>query len=1147
MHHLRWIACLCAALSVAWAQNVSTTLRGTVSDASGAAVPGARCSLTNTETNAVASATSWSDGVFTFPNTPRGTYQLDIRADGFKVLTLKDLHLTSSEVRDLGTLTLPIGETREVVTVETQATPVQVASGERSGIVTGSQLNNLALKGRDFFALMQTVPGVVDTKSSRETTTNTSNTGIYINGARDNQKNFTVDGMTTHDTHSNGSTPFVPNMDAIAEVRILSGNYQAEYGRSAGGVISVITKSGTRDIHGTAFDFFRNEALNANSFFNNRTGTKKLPYRYNIGGYSVGGPIFIPNKFNRNRDKFFFFVSQEFTRVTRDYGNKFVTVPTELERAGNFSQSFDVNGALIPVTDPLTGQPFPGNVIPASRHSQLGLGSLNIFPLPNYVDPDPRNRYRYNFRSGYSGPTPRDNTIVRFDANLTSTTQLYYRYGRDKDPKNIPWDDWKTGGINFLLTPVYVDNGGSGHLVHLTKTFSPTVVSDLSYGFNRVRRVFDYEDPSLVARSRAGNIPQWFSDAGEADYLPNFIFGGQPANTANLNLPAQIPNSYANPYHSFRGSVSWIAGKHTIKAGLALEHTLAEAPTGGAFRGVFDFNRDVNNPFDAGHSYANALLGNFRTYTEASRRNLTRQSFWNTEWFVQDNWRVASRLVVDLGIRFYHLPPIHEENNLAATFDPSLYNAANAPALYVPARNAAGQRVAMDPRTGTLAIAPLIGQFVPGSGDPANGMGVGGVNGYPAGLAIRPRVAYGPRFGFAYDVFGNGRTALRGGWGMFADTGQNNPFSNTTGNPPVAYTPTLNYGNIDTFAQGGGVIGPTNMNAYFGDHRSPSTMNYSLGVQHQLGGSTLLDVAYVGALSRHLFLVRNINPIPLYARFDPANQDPTQPGRPLPDNFLRPYAGYGDLNTYENVGTSNYNGLQVSLNRRFSRGFQFGVSYTFSKTLGVADGDTNGISPYFDPRSRNYGPLSFDRSQVLVVNYMYDLPKVGTMMGWRPAKWVLDNWQVSGISTFSTGAPITPSFSTVDGADLTGSSEGSRINVTGDPNLDKSERDFFQNFNTAAFARPARGDFGNAGVGILRGPGINNWDVNITKRIPLWGEGRWIQFRTELFNAFNHTQFDGMYTTARFDAAGNQVDPNFGAFSSARAPRTIQLSLKAFF
>lgn len=1130
-----------------FSQTVSTTVRGTVTDPSGAAIPTARCVLTNDETNAISTANSFADGSFTFTNTPRGTYTLVIRADGFKALTLKSIHLLSGEVRELGTMTLAVGESKEVVQVEAEPTPVQVASGERSGLVTGTQLNNLALKGRDVFALLQTTTGVVDTKSSRETTSNTSNTGIYINGARDNQKNFTVDGMTTHDTHSNGSTPFVPNMDAIAEVRILTSNYQAEYGRSAGGVISVITKSGSRDFHGTAFEYFRNEAMNANSFFNNRAATPKLPYRYNIYGYSVGGPIFIPNRFNRDRNRFFFFVSQEFTKVKRDYGSKFVTMPTALEREGDFSQSYDVNGALLPVIDPLTRLPFANNVIPKARLSASGTSVLNFFPLPNYVDPDPRNRYRYNYRSAYSGDTPRTDTIARIDANISSQTQLYYRFGKDSQPANIPWDDWKTGSTNFLLSPIQVDQAGWGHLVHLTQTISPTMVAEVTYGFNKVARTFDYQNPDAVSRQKLAGLSQWYPDAGEKDYVPNLVFGGQPANTAVVGLTPQIPNVYANPYHSLTATVSKVVGKHALKIGIAWEHTLAQAPTGNAFRGQFDFGRDVNNPYDTGNSFSNAALGYFRSYTEATRRNLTRQSFRNTEWFIQDNWRVTKRLALDYGIRFYNLPPIAEASHLASTFDISLYNAANAPALYFPAINAEGKRVAINPLTGVLAPAPLIGQFVPNSGNPANGMGVGGENGYPTGLAKRPFLAYGPRFGFAYDVFGTGRTAIRGGWGMFADTGQNNPFSSTTGNPPVSYTPTLFYDNLGTYAENPGAIGPSSMSAYFGEHRSPTTMNFSLGIQQQMPGSLLLDVAYVGALSRHLFILRNINPIAQYARFDPANGDPTQPGKPLPDNFLRPYKGYGDINVYENSGSSNYHALQASLNRRFSRGLQFGVSYTWSKALGVADSDTSSLSPYFSPRSRNYGPMSFDRTHIAVINYMYDLPKLGSRINARPAKWVLDNWQVSGITTFSTGAPLTPSYALVDGADLTGSSETARINVVGDPWLAPSERTFYRNFNTAAFARPAKGDFGNGGSGILRGPGFANWDVNATKRFPLFSESRWVQFRAELFNIFNHTQFDGMSTTARFDTNGQQVDPNFGTFTSAKAPRTIQLSLKVVF
>jgi hypothetical protein len=272
----------------------------------------------------------------------------------------------------------------------------------------------------------------------------------------------------------------------------------------------------------------------------------------------------------------------------------------------------------------------------------------------------------------------------------------------------------------------------------------------------------------------------------------------------------------------------------------------------------------------------------------------------------------------------------------------------------------------------------------------------------------------------------------------------------------------------------------------------------------------------------------------MYGRFDSSNGDSTQPGRALPDNFFRPYSGYGDLNAALWAGNSNYNALQMSANRRFKRGLQFGAAFTWSKTLGYASADGDSVSPYFSARSRNYGPLSFDRPFMLVLNYMYDLPKVGSRMGFSPAKWVLDNWQISGITSFVSGSPFTPGLSTVDGADLTGSTEGARITV-------------FRNFNTEAFARTPALSFGNAGIGILHGPGMNNWDIAISKRFPLFSEGRYFQFRTELFNAWNHTQFSGYYTSARFDASGKQTDPNFGAYSAARPPRTIQLSLRVNF
>lgn len=1128
------------------AQNVSSSVKGMVVDPSGAPVPEASCQLTSQATGAATTVKSATDGSFTFPTAFAGAFTLTVQASGFKTLQIKDIFVTSSEIRSLGRVTLQLGEVKESVSVQAEVADLQLASAERSGVVTGVQLNDIALKGRDFFALLATIPGVVDTNASRETTTNASNGGTFINGARDNQKNFSVDGITDMDVGSNQSLAFMPNMDSIAEVKILTSNYQAEFGRNSGGMVTVITRSGTKAFHGSAYDYYRHESLNANSFYNNRTGTQKAPYRYRISGYSVGGPIFIPNKINKNKEKFFFFFSQEYTGVKRDFGSKFVNVPTAAERRGDYSQSMDVNGALIVVRDPVNGQPFAGNQVPQSRINKLGQSMLNFFPAANYTDPDPRNLYRWNYRSVFSGNTPRRNDILRVDANLAPTFTMYYRYGHDKDIKSLPWDDWKTGSMNYLLSPVYVQNPGSGHLVRTTKTFSPTFVNEFIFAHNRMRRDFDVIDPQLLSRDKMGNPAEWFPNPSNAkNYVPNVSFGGQPANTVTL-APATIPNSYQNPNFTFTDNVTKIQGAHNLKAGIYIEHVHLEHISNVNYRGAFDFSRNTNNAFDSGHSFANAILGNFSSYSETSNAPYAHWAMLNAEWYLQDNWRVAPRLTLDFGIRMYHMQPLQDLDGIDATFDSALYDPKKAPVLYFPGKDASGRRVALDPTTGKTTFAALIGQYVPGTGDPANGTAIAGKNGYPAGLITRPWLSYGPRLGFAYDIFGEGRTAVRGGFGWFLDTGQTNPIRNTAGNPPTAYTPVLYYGSLDSYAQTAGAIGPSSPGIMFGRTKLPDTMNFSVGIQQRVWG-TVLDVSYVGGLSRHLQVTRNYNAIAMYSHFDPRNEDPTQPGRPLPDNFFRPYAGYGNLNMTEWTGTSNYNALQFSANRRFTRGLQFGVAYTFSRALGTASADGDTLSPYFPARSRNYGPLSFDRTNVLVFNYMYDLPKVGARLGFKPSGWVLDNWQISGITSFISGSAFTPGFSTVDGEDITGSAEGARITVVGDPRLSKDERTYYRNFKTEVFRRtPTRG-FGNAGLGLLRGPGTNNWDVAISKRMPLFSEARFIQFRTEMFNAWNHTQFSGLYTTARFDLAGNQVDPNFGAYSSARLPRIIQLSLKVVF
>ena len=1141
-----WALLAIVLCTTAFAQNVTSAVTGLVTDPSRFGIAAASTRLTDQATGRVLVAETWVDGTFTYPSVPAGTYTLRIETQGFKILEIKDVVVNANEVRALGKIVLQLGDVRESITVTAEATlaAVQLASGERSGLVSGAQLNDIALKGRDFWAMLQTLPGVVDDGSEgRETINWTDNRGTYINGGSDQSKNYSVDGIFSLNT-SNSTTVIQPNMDATAEVSVLTTNYQAEYGRMSSGVISVITKSGTRDFHGSGWAYVRHEALNANNFFNNRTGTPKSRYRYQIYGYSIGGPLYIPRKFNTDKNKLFFFFSQEFDPITTDYGTMFSTMPTGLERRGDFSHSYDVNGALIVIKDPLTGKQFPGNLIPSDRISGIGQSLLNSFPLPNYTDPNPQNRYQWNYRSTFSARTPLSNTVLRLDYNPFQTLSVSYRLVRNTQKTQPPWNNWEIGN-NFLLTPMKEFTPGTSHLVQLTKVFSPTIINEAKFAYTLSNVSSDYADRSKVMRSATGNLPQLYSDSGSPDFSPDISFGSYPANAATLSLG---PGDWywRGTQYSFIDNLSKVWSKHTLKVGLAVDYYRANArDTRSLWRGAYSFARDTNNPFDSNDGFSNALLGTFDTYTELTARAKKNTVLKVIEEYIQDNWRVTKGLTLDLGVRFVSQPPEFDRNSGAvARFDPSLFVSGKSPVLYVPALDPSGQRVGMDPTTRTLVPAAYIGLFVPNTGNPADGSAVCGSDGYPAGCFKRNWIFAAPRFGFAYDLFGSGKTGLRGGFGIFYDTPDANSFESSEGNPPVSYIPVQYYGNLSTMSSSTGLIGPSTLSSQAGGGRLrlPTTMNFSLGIQHQAPKNFVVDVSYVGSQVRHLLLTREINAIPMFARFDPANADPTLPGKPLPDDFLRRYIGYSSITSYEMTGTSSYHSLQAALNRRFASGLQLGIAYTFSKALGAT-----GTSPYFSTRKWMYGPLPQDRRHVFVASYVYELPRIGTKTGFKPAGWILDNWQVSGMTSFATGAPVTPGFSTTDGQDITGSSEDARVTVVGNPNLPENQRSFYRNFNTNAFVRTPQGSFGNAGIGILREPGVNNWDLAISKNFPLWAEQRYLRFRAEFFNAWNHTQFSNVDTTAAFNQAGQQVNPTFGAFTAARSPRIIQLSARVSF
>lgn len=1143
------LGCLVAALAVA--QNVVSSVTGSATDSSGAAMIKIPCRLTEQNTGVVLNSLTGDDGSINFPSVQAGTYTLTIEAQGFKTFTMKDILVDANQARALGRITLTVGAVTESISVVAEATPVELSNAERSGTISQQQLENIALKGRDFFGALGLVAGVVDTSQSRDSTSSYSQDPIYINGGRDRSINFMIDGVYGHNA-SNGSVVTSPNPDAIVEMRVVTTPYNAEYGRMTSGVINVVTKSGSSEFHGAGYGFVRDDSLNANGFFNNKYGTPRPNYEYQIYGYNIGGPVYLPGHFNADKSKLFFFFSQEFNNLKQNPGFQYVNTPTALERAGDFSQSFNSAGQLITIKDPTTGLPLSGNQVPANLIDPVGQAILNYFPSSNYVSPDPLQKYNSNLRSGMSASEPRRNDVLRLDAAPTSKWNLYYRYLHNKDDSEWPWGQWYIGS-NYMPNPNKATVGfripGTGHAAHATTTFSPTLINEANFGYTYHNMGSWYQDPASVDRSKMGDPPRMNAAATKdlLNIIPDFTFYGPNPNPINSYLGPN-PWYYRDRMISFSDNLIKIAGKHTFRFGFNSENRWTHSANLGAkWRGAYNFNSDSSNPMDTGDGYSNALMGVFDQYQETNTLAHSLYRINTLEFYVQDTWHPTPRLTLDIGMRFYHLPPQAAQDPTAAGFNPALYNPANAPKLYLPyIQN--GKYYAQDPANGSLFPSVLIGKFVPGSGDYANGSCIFGQC-LPAGGYTAPALQYAPRLGFAYDVTGDGKTALRGGFGIFYDTIAGNAQNNALGNPPVTYTSTVYYGTIQSLNGASGALGPSYVSQPpVGQIPSSSTMSYSLELQRQVQGF-VLDASYVGSLSRHLLGNQNINPIGLGSRFNPASK--TAQGILLGDDFLRPYLGYGDIVVFAQNLTSNYNALQTSLARRFSRGLEFHVNYTFSKALGASSNDWSGVSPYFSPRSRDYGRLGQDRTHVLNSTLVYEIPKLGKKTGSRALGLVTDDWTLGVTLVHQSGAPsYAYQWGNIGtgGQDWTGSSgyEPLRADVVSNPEV--SSRTFSQQFNTAAFVLPAKGTFGNSGMNILTGPAWTNFDTSISKRIPLGSEKRTLQFRGEFYNLLNHTEFNAMDTYANFNpSTGQQINPTFGSLSGANPARIIQLSVRVQF
>ncbi|MGH9843285.1 MAG: carboxypeptidase regulatory-like domain-containing protein [Blastocatellia bacterium] len=1177
-----------AALSIftlpAFGQGLTGQISGTITDPNGGAVSNARVEVTNEETARVVAVNADSEGNFVVPQLLSGTYTLVITANGFKRFEQKGIILTANERVAVRRVVLEVGDVNQTVTITAETALVQTQSAERAGLISEEQIQNIALKGRDYMGLVRLLPGVVDT-ANREAPGWNNLGGININGSRGGNLNLTLDGVSSLDTGSQLGPYLAPGLDAIGEVKVLLTNYQAEYGRSSGGTINVVIKNGTRDFHGGGFYFKRHEQFNANEFFNNLRNQPKPRYRFNYWGGNIGGPVTLPGTgFNKNRDKLFFFWSQEYLPRVYPTRQGTITYPTALERAGDFSQSLDTNGRLIPVRDPLktgactltdTTACFPGNKIPANRIDANGQKLLSIFPLPNFNPALVSYNYNNVFQSTVN--QPRREEILRMDWNTSSKTTFYARGIQN-------YEAYK-GDFNFVLAsnvwpqfPIKYQIESRGLVSTLIHSFSPTLTNEFTFGINRALQTvapLNQEGIDRNDRVKLGlNLPQFYPAANPLRLIPNATFGGLP-NATQFNIEQRFPFFGTNNIWNYSDNLSWVRGNHNLKAGFYFEYTTRNAARGAAFNGTFNFDRNLNNPLDTNHPFANALIGSVNAYTEANNKLEGHARYRQIEWFVQDNWKVTRRFTVDAGVRFYYIEPTYSEGDNLVYFDKSLYDPSKQPPLIAPycvgnVNPCSGaNRVGRNPVTGAILPSVKIGTFAEGTGTPFQGMRL-----VKERVFKTPPIQVGPRLGFAYDVFGDGKTSVRGGVGVFYDRFNDDQVILQRELPPNVITATANFTTIKDLLATPLSVSPPGVNAVDPDIAPTAVYNFSLGVQRDIGFKTVLDVAYVGSLARHLFQRLSVNSVPYGARFLPGSIDPTVAGgtTPLPDNFLRPIKGYGDIILLETGSNTNYHSLQVQANRRFSSSLSFGLSYTWSKTMSLVNGYNEAINPVLDRNIRNYGRAGFDRTHNFVFNYVYRTPKLSKHWDNAVTRTVFDDWEVSGITSFISGAPSGIGYALVTQRDLVGGSGtglDSRVVLIANPVLSRDQRNstcahsFAPTFAQAQLTavgchlnansvRPPTdpGDFGkgNAAKDLFRLPGTNNWDISLFKNFNLAREGRVrLQYRLEMYNTFNHTQFTGVDTGGRFDAAGNQVNALFGSYTTAANARRIVMGLKLNF
>lgn len=1144
---------LLLSVSSSFAQFTSTgQISGSVRDSSGGAIPGAKVVITNEGTGVATPIQSNEAGEFILPALTAGIYQVSAESSGFQKASRGRIVLqVGGNVRV--DLTLTVAGQATTVEVTGTLTAIETNTAALSGIVTGNQILNLSLPARNFVALAALTPGAVPLNDLNTDAVGVrGNVQFSFNGGRSVYNTWEIDGGNNSDRGSNSTLNTYPSLDSIAEFRISTANYGADIGQHSGGYIEVATKSGTKDFHGTAFEFLRNDKLNAVNWFTNRdtlgSVPERPPHKRNEWGYTLGGPFYIPGVYNEAKNKTFFFWSQSW-RKFRDSSPTSANVATMRQRNGDFSDCLEGNAnfnqALVDA-----GCVFPSNADPAT--GMLPSLDPNGVALLNALFPEP-NSGAFGYISNPTTPVNWREEQIRVDHNINDRSRIFFRYTQDAWDYIEPDALWTWTGVDTVKTAF----GGPGKsaVFNYAQTFSPTLFSEFVMAYTVDHIVLNPVVGSTSVSgtlTRSGNnftAPHIFPSNNGYDLIPATIVSGGSQMSIAEDTGYFLGPYNSNPITTWKENLTWIKGKHTLKFGAYVERFRKNEQFGGRPQGYATFASWGNT--STGNAVADLLTGVMQSYNEGNKFGKGYYRSTNFEPYFQDDWKVTNHLTINMGVRYYLFTRNRERYLQQSAFYPHLYNPADAPV-----RNADGFLV---PGSGTIYTAD--GQLTYG-----NGLVQCGNGGIPVACQRGEYHNIAPRLGFALDPTGKGKTAIRAAVGVFYDglNGNEAGSESTQGGAPFSYSSNLfNLTSWAQIGQGGGQIGPIGIRSVSMTAPFPRTYQWNFNIQHQLNPNDLFTIAYVGNAGSHLSIDHEIDLVPL-GMSHAIQDDLINGGDAYP---YRPFQGISGVSIIaDTVARSNYNALQSSFRHQTSHGLQLLVNYTWSHAIDTAGGQGDNRDQDWYHLDRWRGSSQLDRRHMINFAYTYDLPFFRNSNNWL--KNAFGGWQISGITTFMSGTPLDIGCG-ISGLS-TGVSGGMRCNSLGE----QSGKSVVQNpvygptvqwFNPNAFTQPNMdqlyadgepGMFGYLGKNTLIGPGRNHWDASLFKNFKMT-ERLNLQFRFETFNTWNHPEWSGVNTGCSDTVAagalcgsstsGKAAPGNMGQVNGAFPARIMQFGLKLQF